>query len=304
MSRDDVLLLGSGFIGTTLANQLSAQGRHVHLIDRKPPLRITSEVTVHIGDLGNSDLLKKLLPKCSTVVHLASLSTPGSSAGHPARELENLAPTLQLLEILRTKNLEYHLIYLSSGGTVYGNPEQSPVTENARLAPLSYHGAGKVAAESFLQTLRSDGHAVTILRPSNAYGSGQALTQGFGLVRAVLQHIRQGTALEIWGDGENVRDFVYIDDLVDAIVLAINAPNDSSTYNVGSGIGHTLNQVAALAQQICATPLTINYRPARDGDVRSVVLDITRIASTLGWRPRIELKDGIRRTWEWLQKNA
>ncbi|MES2536570.1 MAG: NAD-dependent epimerase/dehydratase family protein [Pseudomonadota bacterium] len=300
MSGDSILLLGgAGFIGTALARRLAAQGKRVHVISRRNPTCIEPGIVVHAGDLGDVSLLEKLLPECGTVVHLASTTTPGSSAAHPARELGNLVPTLQLLEILQ-RWPHTHLIFLSSGGTVYGNPAHNPVSELAPLAPLSFHGANKVALEGFLQAFRASGHAVTVLRPSNAYGPGQSLHQGFGLVRTVLQNILRGSPLEIWGDGENVRDFVYVDDMVEAILLAAARPEDSGTYNVGSGKGYTINQVLAIAQQVSGVPVPVEYHPARSVDVREIVLDIAHIRAVTGWQPAIGLEEGIARTWHWL----
>jgi UDP-glucose 4-epimerase len=301
LSRDSILLLGgAGFIGSTLTKRLSAQGRRIHVISRHPFVHTDAGVVVHHRDLGDALLLENLRQECSTVLHLASSTTPGSSAKHPIGELGNLAPTLQLLEVLRDWQ-NTHLIYVSSGGTVYGNPTQNPVAEDARLAPLSFYGAGKVAAEGFLHAFRTAGHAVTVLRPSNAYGPGQNLQQGFGLIRTVLQHMLDGSALRIWGDGENVRDFVYVDDIVDAIVLAMNAPHDSGTYNVGSGKGHTINQVLTIAGQVCGAQLRVDHHPARGVDVREVVLDISNIHAAYGWQPRVGLEEGLHRTWEWLR---
>jgi UDP-glucose 4-epimerase len=159
-----------------------------------------------------------------------------------------------------------------------------------------------MALEGFLQAFRTAGNAVTILRPSNAYGHGQGLRRGFGFVRSVLEHARNGSPLEIWGDGEAVRDFVYVEDVAEAVTLAIGNPADNGTYNVGSGQGHTLNEVLALAQRITGAAINTLHKPARDGDVRGVVLDVSRIRSALGWQPRINLDEGLRLTWEWLQR--
>jgi UDP-glucose 4-epimerase len=158
-----------------------------------------------------------------------------------------------------------------------------------------------MALEGFLQAFRADGNAVTILRPSNAYGPGQNLRQGFGFIRTVLEHARNGLPLEIWGDGETVRDFVYVEDVAEAIALAIGNPADNGTYNVGSGQGHTLNEVIALAQRLTGMKIHALHKPARGGDVRGVVLDVLRIRTALGWQPRINLEEGLGRTWEWLQ---
>lgn len=287
MIRGNVLLLGGGgFIGRALARRLEAEGVAIRALGRQE----------------SGGALEPWLEDCTAVVHLASSTTPGSSARYPARELDNLALTLRLLDALQGR-LDIHLVYLSSGGVLYGNPEQLPVKETAPTLPLSYHGAGKLAQEAFVQAFRTQGNAVTVLRPANAYGPGQALKHGFGFVRTTLERARRGEAVELWGDGESVRDFVYVDDVVEAIVRVLSAHKDNSTYNVGSGRGHTLKEVLAIAERVSGRPLKAEYRPSRGMDVRAVVLDNSRIGKTLGWAPQISLEEGIRRTWEWLLRH-
>ena len=301
MNCSEVLLLGGGgFIGTALTNRLTAEGRDVHVLAHNAPLAAKS---VHFlqGELDDPELLAKLLPGCSTVIHLASVTTPGNSASHPVGELANLAPSLRLLETLQAFP-EIHLIFFSSGGAIYGNPQRLPVQEDEPAAPLSYHGAGKAALEAFLCAFRGHGQAVTILRPSNAYGPGQMLKNNFGLIRTMLEHTRSGTPLEIWGDGENIRDFIYIDDIVEAGMHFINLPNDSGTYNLGSGTGYSINQVRRIVEQVTGIKLKTSHHPARGVDVRSIVLDISRLEERLSWKPQISLAEGVMRTWNWLKQ--
>lgn len=300
MNGRRILLLGGGFIGSALMKRLAQTGNRVHLISRRPLDYAAAGITAHVSSLDNSDLLHRLLPECSAVVHLASDTTPGSSATRPELEIGNLAPTLRFLQVLRDYP-HVQLVFLSSGGTVYGNPSYNPVNEDAPLAPLSWHGAGKLAQESLLHPLRSAGHAVTVLRPSNTYGPGQSLRSSFGLVRTVLQHALEETTLQVWGDGENVRDFVFIDDVVESIRLALSNPASDGIFNVGSGRGHTVKQVIAMAEQICGRKIIVNYRAARCTDVRKVVLDVSRIRAVHGWQPRIGLEEGMHRTWEWVR---
>lgn len=284
MRREGVLLLGGGgFIGGALARRLTRE-----------------DVTVHIIGRDDGERLEQVLPQCGTVIHLASATTPGSSATDPNLELSNLALTLRLLALLQI-HPETHLIFFSSGGTIYGNPDRLPVTEDAPIAPLSNHGTGKAAQENFCQALRAKGHAVTILRPSNAYGPGQSMKTGFGLVRTLLEHARLATPMEIWGDGENVRDYIYIDDVVEATLRIVKQPQDCGTYNLGSGVGYSINQAKAVVEGVCGVALNTIYRPARDLDVRSVVLDNSRLNARLGWQAKVEFTDGVARTWEWVQ---
>lgn len=283
MTRGGVLLLGgTGFIGSALARRLEHEQTAAHVLGRK-----------------NAGMLEHLLPQCGTVIHLACTTTPGSSAAQPDLETENLTLTLRLLGLLREQP-ETHLIFFSSGGTVYGNPSRLPVPEDSPTAPLSNHGAGKVAQEHHCELARSRGHSVTILRPSNAYGPGQGLKSGFGLVRTMLERARSGTPLEIWGDGENVRDFIYIDDIVEACTRLIKLPRDSGTYNLGTGVGLSINQLKRVVEAASGRQVQSIYRPARSVDVRSVVLDISHVKASLGWQPAVSLTDGLARTWQWL----
>lgn len=287
MRRDGVLLLGgAGFIGSALARRLQDEKRPVHILGRQQEAQ-----------------LEQVLPQCGTVVHLACSTTPGASAASPGLELGNLALTLRLLDLLK-KQPQTHLIFFSSGGTVYGNPLTLPVTEDSPLAPLSNHGASKASQEAFCNALRTEGHPITILRPSNAYGPGQVIKNGFGLVRTMLEHAYAGTPLEVWGDGENIRDFIYIDDVVDAAAGFVNLPQDSGTYNLGSGTGFSVNQVRGLVEAQSGRKVLTVFRPGRGIDVRSVVLDNSRLNARLGWRPTVGLAEGIARTWDWLHRHG
>ena len=284
MKNSQVLLLGgAGFIGSALASRLRKE---------KIPVQGLGRESMH--------RLENVLRTCGTVVHLASTTTPGTSFGQPALEQSNIHLTRQLVECLKGQP-QTHLIYFSSGGTVYGNPVQLPVTEDAVLAPLSPYGVAKVAQEAACQELRATGHAVTILRPFNAYGPGQNLRNGFGLIRTILEHARLCTTLEIWGDGENVRDFIYIDDLVEGTLRLIQLPQDMGTYNLGSGVGYSINHVRSLVDAACGHQLKTLNRTARGLDVRSVVLDISCLNNRLGWQPAAGLAQGVARTQDWLK---
>ena len=283
MRRDDVLLLGgAGFIGSALARRLHDEKRTVHILGRQQEAQ-----------------LEQVLPQCGTVVHLACSTTPGVSAASPGLELGNLALTLRLLDSLKNQP-QTHLIFFSSGGTVYGNPRSLPVMEDSAIAPLSNHGASKASQELFCGALRARGHAVTILRPSNAYGPGQTVKSGFGLVRTVLEHARLGTEMEIWGDGESVRDFIHVDDVAEACARLVSLPEDSGTYNLGSGKGHSVNEVLRIVESVGGREVKRTYRPARTVDVRNIVLDISRLETRLSWAPCIPLEEGVHGSWQWL----
>lgn len=280
MSGEHVLLLGgTGFIGSALATRLRQDERAVHVMGRKE---------VH--------MLQQLLPNYSTVVHLASATTPSLSSAQPGLEHANLDLTGHLVQCLQGQT-DTHLIYFSSGGTVYGNPLQLPVREDSAIAPISPYGVAKAAQEDICQRLRANGNAVTILRPSNAYGPNQTAQNGFGLVRTLIEHARLGTTFEAWGNGTNVRDFIYIDDIIEATLRLIRLPQDSGTYNLGSGQGHSINQVKNLVEQVTGLPVRTIYRDARGIDVGAVVLNSTWLYARLGWAPSVDLVRGLEQTW-------
>jgi UDP-glucose 4-epimerase len=304
---DGILILGAGgFLGGALARRLSRDGFRVYRLMKQPAPPFGNSDSVHTGDLSNGALMREMLTRCNTVFHLASATTPGSSAQQPSLEAEfNLSPTLRFLDVMQHFPGR-RLIFVSSGGTLYGNPEIEPAPESHPTTALSYHGAGKIALESFLRTFsRLSGTDLTVLRPSNLYGPSQSLKSGFGLVRTMLQHIKHGTPMEIWGDGETVRDFLYIDDMVEACCQArTKADAAGEVFNVGAGIGHSINQIRRLAEDVSGRPLEVVYQPRRQVDVTHIVLDCSKIRSKLGWSAAVPLTEGLALTWQWLQSLA
>jgi len=299
MTRNLLLLGGNGFIGAALAQKYIQLGYEIHIVSRRKPTLTTSKIHLYQASLDNTELLSQLIPRCNLIIHTASTCTPATSATEPHKEgEENLMPLLRLLEIL-SKYPPRQLIFMSSGGTVYGNPNRFPVTEDAPLMPISYHGASKSAAEHFLHAYSHSGFPVTILRPSNVYGPGQEGPTGFGVVRTILQRLKSGAPMEIWGDGKTLRDYLYIDDLVNAVVQ-IQQKNCTGTFNVGSGVGHSVNELVALAESITGLKLSIVRKQARAMDVKGVVLDYSRLKTATSWTPAINLSMGINRTWKWL----
>jgi UDP-glucose 4-epimerase len=304
MKKEDILLLGGGgFLGSALTRHLDDSGGTVHVITPRKPEKAPEKAIIHQGSLDDEALINSILPSCGTVIHLASSTNPGNSARHPEKEGHlNIAPTLNFLSILQNYK-PFHLIYLSSGGAIYGNPATIPVKENDRLAPRSNYGAGKVAIETFLRVLASPpGQNITIARPPNFYGPGQPYKRGFGVIRTILEHLYRGTTMEIWGNGETVRDYLYIDDMVSALNRMINMPQDNGTYNIASGRGLSLNQVIDIIETVCNRELDLKYRGKRKSDVDAIVLDSSRYIEKTGWLPKVSFEEGIERTWQWVQE--
>jgi len=304
MREKKILLLGGGgFIGTALARRLCENNFNVHILSKQFPTRkIEPNMIFYQGNLDDKKILERVLPECKAVIHLASSTNPGSSSRQPVLEADkNITPTLRFLDILQGYE-NVHIIFVSSGGTLYGNPESIPVNETHPLNPLSFHGAGKVALETFLRTFSIlPEKNTTIVRPSNVYGPGQSLRSGFGVIRTMLEHVLRGTMMEIWGDGTSIRDFLYIDDMVSALITLIDFPHDNNTYNVGSGIGFSLNQLKEIIEYICGKKLAAVYRPSRKTDVKTIILDSSRLIEKTKWFPSVSLEHGIELTWKWLK---
>lgn len=308
MNLQEVLLIGGmGYVGRQLQEPLKAAGYKIHVIDRKVPKQEGDENIEFYGcHLSDEAVLIKVLPRCSSVIFLASDSVPATTAGSPLREGElNLLPFLQFLDIFQDYR-DVHLIYLSSGGTIYGNPQSIPVRESSPVAPISYHGAGKAAIEYFLhaESIQS-GSRITILRPSNLYGPGQPYVPGFGVIRSMMEKLKRDQSVEIWGDGKIIRDYLYIDDFVAACLACIKPGTQQKRFrifNVSSGQSLSIMQLCDLIETVTDTKLKRIYLPGRAIDVKSVILDYSKIKKELGWQPVVEIREGLNRMWEWIQK--
>lgn len=295
---------GNSFVGKALAEKLSQENIPTQALCRtyKGAKKIPGVEYIE-GDLRDSKLIATLLADCGTVIHLASDSNPGSSALKPIMEgKSNLIPTLGLLEALQF-NPEVRLIYLSTGGAIYGNTGYEEIPETAALHPRSYYGAGKAATEMFIRALCSQvNNEAIILRPSNFFGPGQPFKPGFGIIPTIFKHLIDGTPFTLWGDGNSIRDYLYIDDFIDLLYLLVSCKLQKGTlcYNVGTGIGTSINQLINFTEEVSGRRLKRIYQPARDIDTKKVVLDCSRVRDHYEWIPKISLKTGIESTWDWV----
>jgi UDP-glucose 4-epimerase len=304
---DKILIIGAaGFVGRHLANALAGGDRQVLALTRSAQPDPIPGVEQIVGAFDRPDDYRPFIAQASVVVHAASASTPGSTAGRPLSELScNLAPTLALIEALQEAP-DCRLVYLSSGGTLYGNTGDAAATEDSPLRPRSYHGAGKAAAEHFIRAWAAQfrGRGV-ILRPSNLYGPGQCLRSGFGVIPAAFDRILRNEPLTIWGDGQTVRDFLYIDDFIDLCLAVIAAPMTPGVevVNAASGIGITLDDLLRTIEAVTGRALPRHYDPTRPVDLLRVTLDVARARSRYAWRPATSLAAGLARTWEWYRSS-
>ena len=303
MSARNMLIIGAGFLGRAIALRLTRDGQGVTVLSPSVDANAwPSGITAVRGRQEDEALLGELLDRHDTVIHAAWGTTPGFSAGRPALEAEKgLSPFLAFMATLQ-RFPETRMLFLSSGGTVYGDPTDLPVPESAPLRPLSCYGAGKAAAELFLG-LRAPIKTL-IVRPANIYGPEQPLRSGFGVVRHLLRCAKEKTQFLLWGDGRQVRDYLFIDDFTEAIFQFTVRPDLHGVFNLGSGEGTTLRELIGQIEAVTCRSIHIDAQPARSADVARIVLDITRICKSTEWLPAAGLKDGIARMHRWLDGTA
>ena len=306
-----VLIIGGcGFIGSHVLDKLLAEGHQVRAFDRRPePFRQALDgVDYVLGDMSDTLQLYEALSGVDAVIHLASTSVPSTSNLDPVADITgNLIGSVRLLEIMRAAGLR-KIVFLSSGGTVYGIPQFNPVAETHPLRPISSYGIVKVAIENYLHMEHAlHGLQHVILRASNPYGPRQGHTGVQGIIGTHLWRIARGEQVEVWGDGSVVRDFIHVRDLAELCVKAVMS-DVSGCYNAGSGEGTSVSEVVGcIDRTVQATgnaPVQLLYKPGRGFDVPRVVLDISRAKSDLGWSPRTGLDEGIAESWDWVRSRA
>lgn len=301
-----VVLGGSGFVGRRLCPGLAEAGCTVTSISRSPVIKRSPSVNYIDCNFDNVYQLGELYQRADVIFHLACDTTPATSSQQSSLEVTaNLLPSLRLLEYLE-HHCKAKLIFVSSGGTIYGDAGPTPCTEASTMDPISYYGASKASLEFFLHAYsRQTENPVVILRPSNIYGPGQLAKQQFGFVPTLLNAINNGDSFRLMGDGEIIRDFLFIDDFIQLCrsLVQRDAPASlplCSTFNAGSGVGVSLNRVIALAQAVTSGDVMLAQSPVRKVDVRSIILDSSKARQLYDWAPETALEEGLRQTWEWM----
>jgi len=299
-----VVLGGTGFAGSALCKALAASDHAVTSVARSRARQRQPGVNYFYCTYDNFSQLEPVYHDADLIIHMASDTTPGSSRGEASLEIStNLLPTMRLLEYLEGTS-DAGLVFISSGGTVYGNVTQPP-KEDAPLNPIAYHGAGKASIEMFLRAYNHQcGNPVIVLRPSNLYGPGQQATQHFGVVAALFECLLQGKTFQLMGDGSVSRDFLYIEDFVGLCVKLVNhlpfARGRYETLNIGSGLGCSVTELISLVQQVSGRALDVEQVTGRQVDVRDIVLDSSRALEVAGWAVDTPLERGLSLTWDWL----
>lgn len=298
-----VVVGGNGFIGSHLVDALLADSWKVVVYDRAPERyrRPLDRVEYVLGDLENTGVLASALSQTDVVFHVASTTIPKSSNDNPVFDIQsNLISVVRFLEVC-VKTQVGKVVFLSSGGTVYGIPQYLPVSEEHPTNPICAHGIVKLATEKYLYLFKHlYGLSYTVLRPSNPCGRRQNPAGDQGAVAVFLGCAARDLPITIWGDGETVRDFFHVSDLAAAGLAAATSRTTSLVFNIGSGRGKSINQLLEMIESVVRKPVRVVRLPARPFDVPNLVLDVQRAHDELKWTPKISLEEGILDTWDWV----
>jgi UDP-glucose 4-epimerase len=301
-----LVLGGGGFIGANLCEELISAGYKVRVFEHprvqsQCSPKVLSQVEWFEGDFTNPAEIDTAMQGCEVVFHLVSTTLPKTSNENPVYDIEsNLVSTIRMLESACRHGLR-KVIFASSGGTVYGIPRNLPISETHPTEPIASYGITKLAVEKYLHLFFTlHGLDYCILRLANPYGQRQRVVSSQGAVAVFLHKAMRDETIEIWGDGSVTRDYIHISDVVSAMVCAIQYAGEQRIFNIGSGIGLSLNELLEQIECAMCRPVRRSYLPGRQFDVPVNVLNIDRAKEFLCWQPRISIADGIRKTLSWM----
>jgi UDP-glucose 4-epimerase len=294
---------GAGFIGSHLADSLLSRGDEVHVIDdlssgsRENAASAAELHELDIRDGALEQLAARVPPE--VVFHLAAQADVGTSVEQPALDADvNVVGTVRVLEAARAAGAR--VVFASSGGAIYGECER-PAREDDPPRPLSPYAASKLAGEEYLATWnRLYGTNHVSCRFANVYGPRQRPTLEGGVVAVFLDRLRDGRETEIFGDGNQTRDFVFVGDVVEAL-LAASSSAAAGLYNVGTGVATSVVELHRQCTETAGVEQEPHFAAERPGDLRQSVVDPARAANELGWSASTSLADGLARTWDWVR---
>jgi UDP-glucose 4-epimerase len=298
------LVIGGGFIGSHVIAELAARDRPPAVLTRSRPaepiLAAIGAAELHVGDTADPAALEAALDGVGQVVYCAGGLLPAASEEDPERDAElTLRPLRAVLAALRARP-EVSLAYISSGGTVYGEPESTPVAETAATRPVGAYGRLHLACEEEIERHRAEhGLQARILRCATVYGENQQPDRGQGAVVTFLHRVEHNLPIDLYGGGTTVRDYVYAGDVARALVDLLDREPEPTVVNVGSGVGTSLAELMRMVEAQVGRPARIEPHPERSFDVHRIVLDTSRLSALVDFEPT-PLRAGIARTHKWL----
>jgi len=305
-----VVLGGCGFIGSHLARALVAEDYSVRIFDKLYASHeliqdIEPSVEVFEGDVERPQDVLNALSGAEICFHLIHTTVPGSSMQDPGFDVQsNVVSSVRWMAQMDRTSAK-RLIYISSGGTVYGIPQGNPINEDHPTNPTSSYGISKLCIEKYaLLYGQLYGIHTSILRPSNVYGEGQRLNIGQGLIGVYLNRLVHGEPIEVWGDGSVRRDYLYVRDLIRGVLGLIEYQGPYSLFNISTGIGHSVLQIVEIIEEVLHEKPQIIFKPSRGFDVPINVLSSERLRTQTGWVPQTTLRQGIAQYFTWLQRGG
>ena len=303
---------GAGFIGSHVAERLVALGHAVRVVDNLCTgdeanlAGVNEDIEFLRGDLCDADVCRRTVAEIDLVFHLAALPSVPRSLKNPwASHAANVNATLRLLEACRAAKVR-RIVY-SSSSSVYGDTATLPKTESAEPLPRSPYAASKLAGEQYVLAFARAGLIEGVaLRYFNVFGPRQSPHSAYAaVIPAFLLAALEERQATLFGDGTQTRDFTYVDNVVDANVLAATAPEDrvnGSVANVGAGARTSLLELIELVANVTGRELVYRRLTPREGDVHDSLASLERAERLLGYRPIVSLAEGLRRTWDWLTR--
>ena len=299
---------GAGFIGSHLVDRLVDIDHDVIVLDNFSTGRTKNlsrslrhqNLKVMTGDIRKiSRSFVKRLRGVDIVCHLAAVTSVQQSVRDPVFTTEgNLVGTLNVLQA--AKALKAQRVIFASSAAVYGRPRTFPIAEDAIVSPISPYGASKAASELYLRSfVENHGIECVSLRYFNVYGPRQAASQYAGVISIFAKRALNQQPLQIFGDGSQTRDFIFVSDVVDATIASLERTLESGTFNIASGNETTVLELARVVQRITGSPTGLEFLPPRTGDIPRSVADTARAKKELGFEARTSLKDGLSATIEW-----
>jgi UDP-glucose 4-epimerase len=290
---------GAGFIGSNLVDELVARGDEVVIVDDLSSGKrefLNPEATFVEGDIRDGIDAAS----ADVVFHLAAQADVMTSVERPNHDAAvNVVGTVQVLEAARVAPA--HVVFSSTGGAMYGECD-GPASESSPRRPVSPYGIAKLCAEEYLGGWnRIHGSYHVVLRFGNVYGPRQDASLEGGVVSIFLERMHRGDETVIFGDGLQTRDFVYVGDVVRAMLAAAGA--QGGVFNIGTGEETTVRELHRQCAQIAGVDDAPRFEDARLGEARRSVLDVSNAAAGLGWRPTTALGEGLRLTWDWLTQD-
>ena len=295
---------GAGFIGSAFVRAAVEAHHEVVVLDNlqtgSPESLDGLDVEIVEGDVTDVRLLGEVVPRATHVVHLAAQTGVQTSLQDPEGDcVTNVLGTLRLLEACRTADIQRFV--LASSNAVLGN-QDTAFDERKTPLPLSPYGASKLAAEAYCQAYhRSFGLSTVVLRFSNVYGP--YATHKSSVVQEFIRRIISGDHLAIHGDGRQVRDFLFVTDLADAVLRALEAPIEGEVLQIASGISTSVLELTEMLGNITGSTSSIMHEDPRPGDIRRSSVDISQARELLRWEPQVTLEDGLRQTYQWCLAN-